>query len=252
MVRRKRGSTARLQYIGLGALSVLTAGALWIAFQPTPTPEPTTKASDYLATWKPESATVYPYMAIVGDSFAVDTEQTAWPSRTARCSSHWLAQNGRLGTGFWNDGDNLQAYWHPDRVAAATRKPPALIILESSYNDSWRAQDHRADVEEAIVRSVEAYRAAAPKAKIVILGPLWAKKPLGPGIPNNQAAMQAAAERTGVTYINAVDWLPSEDYTTKDGMHPSDAGHTLLAGKLLVALKAEGLIESTGGCESLR
>lgn len=209
------------------------------------------KVADYYSNPPTVQAVEWPMMAIVGDSFAVDERGTSWMRRTAWCAAHQVTVSGGLGTGFWNDGDNIGNYRDPDRMNPVLAGQPRLVILESSYNDSFRAERYQDEVRDAIVQTVDAYRAIVPDAKFVIVGPIWAQKPNTVGVENNRLAMREAAAIAGVTYIDAIDWLPNPGFTGTDGKHPNEQGHMKLTAELIVALKDAGLVETTGGCESL-
>lgn len=246
--RRIKAST-----IGLAVLVLLTGGAVAATElqMRQPPPPATAQAAEYLATVPatPTPAPVLPVMSIVGDSFAL-ADSDAWPKRTARCAGYQTQLSGVRGSGFVAAGEDVP-YGSPKRVAAVTKKAPSIIILETAYNDSWRADYEPETVEKAITETIKAYKASAPKAKIVVVGPFNTEDVKSPGINNNKAALETAAKAAGVTYIDAMKWLPSPEYIGPDGKHPSTKGHRYIAGQLLVALKNQGIIKTTSGCENL-
>lgn len=223
----------------------VVGGALVLADR---TPPPTSqKVQDYLATASATTAkTKAPGMAVVGDSYSI-AKTDGWFRRTSFCTRHSLAFSGVAGSGFVNPGESVP-FGSPTRISAVTESSPDIVIFQTAYGDSAAARRDPALVEQATVDTINAYKKVAPKAKYVILGPFAPAGVNTSGIPNNLAALKAAAERTGATHISGLSWLPTPDLLGATLKQPNDKGHRRITAHLVDSLKAKGLIESTGGC----
>lgn len=243
---------ARKRIIGASVLTgMLVVGAGISGYAMYKTSEPAADA----ATYTPSAPSIakfpdLPVMAIVGDSFA-SSAPNDWAPRTARCAGYEPVISSVISSGFYNPGRGVK-YGHPSRLNVVTKDRPEIVIFETAYNDARRAETDPDWIEKSAIETIEAYRKVVPKAKFVILGPFPTDRFHGPNVTNNIAALNAAAAATGALHIvPTLAWQPTTEHTDADLAHPSDKGHRFLAGKLLLALRDNGVIESTGGCENL-
>lgn len=246
-------SGSALNRLKAGAVVVALAAGVGASFfveqaVKTSTPPPASeKVADYLTATPTETAKQKPpVMAVVGDSYTL-VQSGGWFRNTAACAGHTLALSAVGGSGFIDEGDS-PPFGDPKRIAAVTKPVPEIVILETAYNDTAVARRDPARVERAAVDTINAYKKVAPKAKYVILGPFAPGINDKVGVENNLNALQAAAKQTGATHISGMSWLPTPDLIGDDLKHPNSKGHLRIAAHLVDSLKAEGLIESTGGC----
>lgn len=207
------------------------------------------QVSDKVAEYYSNPPTIAPdvpdgTLAVVGDSFSLD-RPTYWMSSVARCLDYRLVVNSAGGTGFFNPGESSVPYGDPARMAPIVKAKPDLVIFETAYNDSWRAEWDQDTVAASVAKTVAAYRKALPKAKFVIVGPLWAQRPIPKRIENNKAALIEGAEQSKTPYINALDWLPSSEYVGNDRLHPNDQGHREISKRMIEALTTSKVVK---GC----
>ncbi|WNT44924.1 esterase [Arthrobacter phage AbbyDaisy] len=215
------------------------------------TSQASAEAAAQASSYKPSAPSIapnWPAMAVVGDSFAMKRDD-AWPYRSAFCTGHFLALSGVGGSGFWNDGKG-ERYAAPARIAEVMQYDPDIIVLESAYNDSFRAEKMSWRLKQHVLETIKAYQKAAPKAKIVVFGPIWAIQRPTVGIENNREVLESAAKETGVLYVDGLGLLPDSTYTGKDLKHPNAKGHVQITSRLVGALKKAGMTGSNG-CENV-
>jgi hypothetical protein len=231
------------------SIAALTLAGVGVAgFSVYQTSQPSAEAAAYTPS-KPSIPKPWPVMAIVGDSFAMDRIDS-WANRTAFCTGHRMVMSGAGGSGFWNDGKGVR-YGDPSRIAAVTREQPEIIILESAYNDSFRAEEMSWRLSNYVRDTIKAYQKAAPQAKIVVFGPIWAIQPPTVGIKNNREVLATISEETGVTYVDGTGLLPTAEYTGKDLKHPSPLGHQQITSRVVSGMLAAGLPGASASCTNL-
>lgn len=135
-----------------------------------------------------------------------------------------------------------------------------LIVIASGYNDRAAvvaATYTSAQIGAEAALTVQAARAAFPQAAIIVTG-VWGGN-FGPGatVIAMEAAIESAVEALndpkvrflpistdvypwlfGTGYVGATNSSGNSDRTiTTDGIHPSDAGHTLIANRFAGAVR---------------
>lgn len=132
------------------------------------------------------------------------------------------------------------------REAATQRlSPEADVVLVFGSRNDGRQSD--AAMYEAALTLYTDLRTLAPKAEIIVVGPVWVDEFVPDFISANNQAMARAAAEANVRYVDAVaeGWFTGTDGSLigLDGVHPTDAGHVYLADKIypLLAETVEGL-----------
>jgi acyl-CoA thioesterase-1 len=126
------------------------------------------------------------------------------------------------------------------RLEWLLREPVAALVLELGANDGLRGQDVDS-LEANLVAIIRRTRAAHPGARIVLAG-MQAPPNLGPGyarrfrevFPRVARAESAALIPFLLDGVAAVDTL-----NLPDGIHPTPAGHRVLAETVWRALEPE-------------
>jgi lysophospholipase L1-like esterase len=150
---------------------------------------------------------------------------------------------GVPGTGYINNAANTQTtaiQRVPDIISAR----PDIIVSLNGHNDA--AFMTSADLQKGVTQWLTALRSnpATASAPIVMCG-LWCN------VPNGASAAAEGAITAAVTAFNDPDgaWMTGtgstaaptgtgncDVYVSADGVHPNDAGHTYLAGRLADAM----------------
>ncbi|HUF31170.1 MAG TPA: GDSL-type esterase/lipase family protein [Gemmatimonadaceae bacterium] len=136
---------------------------------------------------------------------------------------------------------DLQVRWHADTIALA----PDILSVLIGVNDYWHARDGNAsgtvaDYEREFTTLLEGTRAALPTLRILVLEPFvlrtgFVDDSWFPEFDARRAAARRVATRTGSTFIglqdrfNAAAMETGPEYWAADGVHPSPAGHALIA-----------------------
>jgi lysophospholipase L1-like esterase len=119
---------------------------------------------------------------------------------------------------------------------AATQRlsPDADVVLVFGSRNDGRQSD--AAMYEAAHTLYTDLGTIAPKAEIIVVGPVWVDENVPDFISANNQAMARAAADAKVRYVDAVadGWFTGTDGTLigQDGVHPTDAGHAYLADKI--------------------
>lgn len=117
----------------------------------------------------------------------------------------------------------------PDVVALK----PGMVVVQGGHNDSGSPE---AQVQAAARDVLSRLHAALPKAKIIVIGPIW---PSG-DVPQIERILEGdlkqIATAAGARFVDPIaDGWFSGGYAKligSDGTHPTDAGHARIA-KLL-------------------
>lgn len=235
------------QNVGLALLCVVTAGVVAFTFMPRTPPPMSAPVRAVVPLPTKAAPTPKGSIAAVGDSFASD-KATWWPAVLGSCTNNNVTVTQAGGSGFVAKGDGVP-YGDPSRVAVVAAAKPSLIVFITAYNDSWRADYDQPAVEAKVVETLRAYKAAVPDAKMLVVGPFWAKDPKPTNILNNRAALIAATAAEGVPYLDATPWVWAPEQLGKDGMHPNDAGHRdVIARNMLAELVRLGYAEDLANC----
>lgn len=247
--RRKRAKRNKIILATSGAVA-LAAVASAVTFAAVQAHEPEA-VSDKVASYyanppKVESRGPEGMLAVVGDSFSVD-KPTAWMHPLAKCLNYNLTVSGVGGSGFFAPGKDVP-FGDPKRMEPIVTAKPNLVIFETAYNDSWRAEWDPATITAKATETISAYQKALPKAKFVLVGPFWAQRPIPARMENNRKALIDTAKATKVTYLDALEWLPSTEYTGNDKLHPNDKGNVQIKDKLVEELTKAKVIS---GCSTV-
>ena len=176
----------------------------------------------------------------LGDSFTsgwngAGLGRHGWPAIVA-ASRGWRAVNRAVpGTGFLNPGWTNQPL--ASRVASTIRLKPDIVFVASGHNDSRWSASATADAADEAIRRL---RRALPNAVFVIVAPIWQN-----GSPPQRAVILRDRLRTRAAAIGAIFIDPLADrwfagsrpqLIGPDRLHPTDAGHRFMAGRVLAAL----------------
>ena len=192
------------------------------------------------AAWAPMRVPVGSTAVFLGDSFTsgwngAGLGRHGWPAIVA-ASRGWRAIDLAVpGTGFLNPGWTNQPV--ASRVAATIRLKPDIVFVASGHNDSRWSASATADAADSVIRRL---RRALPDAVFVVVAPIWQNStpPLRCLILRDRLRARAAA--IGAIFIDplAGRWFAGSrrQLIGPDRLHPTDAGHRFMAGRVLAAL----------------
>jgi len=223
-------------------LFVLCLIALVTGCQHTPpeyvshyTPSPTTQASAQPAI--PAAAAV----AIIGDSYTGGTAiggqgPDGWPALvTARLRQQGIdiapSVAADVGSGYATPGTGLGDMFS-NQIPKVVRKDDRLVVIFGSGGDPDVAPDQ---LQPAVRQTLDAVQAAAPKAKVVVIGPVSTNPDPSPSLLQTRDAIKTEADATGAVFVDpiAAKWFINRpDLVGPDGFTPTDAGHAYLADQI--------------------
>lgn len=250
--RRRRGLRRKLRRAGwkiaIVSVAALVAGGLVItallqgsASTPPPAAAPQPSAPT-------EAPTAPLTVAFLGDSYTGGSGMggvgaDGWPGLLSaaegwpfsRESSLWSAQGG---TGYLMAGDATQPL--PARAATAVEAQPDVVIVAAGINDVGRFQPEA--IRTAASETFSTIRAASPQTRIIAVGPFWpTTRAMSPDLDATRDAIYAAAQDAGVTdWIDPQPWMADIEIGA-DNVHPTDAGHQVLADRMSAALDGLGV-----------
>lgn len=128
---------------------------------------------------------------------------------------------------------------------AGTVKADAdYVVVMGGVNDASSFPAHRNDYPGIVGKTLDAAQAAAPGAKLVVVGPLW---PYAPGDGNIGAMNDIVREQANqhdAIFIDALQagWMSQpavKDHMLADKLHPNQDGYNALAADISGALKQQ-------------
>jgi len=119
-----------------------------------------------------------------------------------------------------------------DQVRRVVGKNNKLVVLFGSSKDQTTSVDN---LTSAIQRTVAKVRQAAPKARILMIGPAWVRPDPSAELLRARDVTRAQAEVAGADFVDplADKWFADRPHLIgTSGQYPNDAGHVLMAEKL--------------------
>lgn len=244
-VRRSSRSRRRWPTV-LGFLALLAAAG-WLTFYAL------SQSTDANGSPRPASTgapgTVVPgkvpQIDIVGDSYVAGSAEggTGAENWTKLIGSRFNARGQQVemnvmalpGSGYLARGSTDLVF----RETATLRLRPTadVVMVFGSRNDGRQTDKAMYQAAKSLYSDIHEI---APQAKVVVVGPAWVDAEVPDFIAANNVTMARAAEEENVQYIDALaeGWFAGseEGLIGEDGIHPTDAGHAYLAGKLFPVL----------------
>lgn len=188
-------------------------------------------------------------VAVLGDSFTTGTDyggvgSSGWPNlatlalrerginvamaRGAQKGAGWVTPNSE---GFVFSREAIR------NVSAAT----SLVVLFGSLNDGAAPLD---ELTVGVADTLSNIKRTAPNAELLVIGPptLGRGTPDEPGrIPAIRDAIKAQAEAAGAAFVDPIteNWFNNPELIGADGIHPTDAGHEMMAAKIAPLIAAQ-------------
>ncbi|WP_448614612.1 SGNH/GDSL hydrolase family protein [Modestobacter sp. URMC 112] len=223
--------------VGLVALVVLTPIAInrgEVSAESPVVPSRPDAGEPSTSTPAPTSATPTPdapeSLAVLGDEYSTgtgaDTPDQGFAELLAEGLGLTLAVSAGEGAGYTTGSPGGFLDLVPQAVAAQ----PDVVLVQGGIND--RRAD-RADIEQSAGATFDAIWESAPDAHIIALGAPFVPDLNAAAIQTTKDAVRAAAVARGIPFIDPADWLAVDDATLwADGVHPTSAGHRVLADRL--------------------
>jgi lysophospholipase L1-like esterase len=178
--------------------------------------------------------------AIIGDSYTEGAGATDWAAGYAyllAAAERWrpVVIDGISGAGYVKTGSARRPYTIAKAIPDAVRCRARVVLVVAGRNDAGFAQPQA--VERAARSDLQELRERLPRARIVVVGPIWQSTPVPMNvIATRNAVYSAAATIAGVSWIDPIAerWFTgsviagtpnASGFINPDGVHPNDAGH---------------------------
>lgn len=177
--------------------------------------------------------------AFLGDSYTTgvgaSTPALRWTTLVAQKEGWGEANFGEAGSGYITKGFDGTSYLR--RVQEVIDVRPDIVVVAGGQNDLAS----NGDVDAAVQATLELLREGLPVAKMYVVGPTWAQRQPPPKLVEIETAVRKAAAEVDAQFIPALDWIADRpDLMAPDNIHPNDAGHTLIADRVVAAVNGSG------------
>jgi lysophospholipase L1-like esterase len=174
-----------------------------------------------------------PLLGVLGDSWAQGAELEnpleAFPYGVADLTEMRVLVDGKQGTGYLNDGPCKDEPFD-ERLAAMLAADPDILILAMGLNDAV-LEDSNSAVEQAFQGVLK-----DRPSRVIVLAPFDPPTAPHTSVAELSNHVEAAAARAGFEFVSVNDdklsFLP-------DGIHPDEAGRSLIAKELAAVIENE-------------
>lgn len=241
---------ARLPYIGLAVLAVVTLGAIMFAFL-APQPEVPVSAKVQEVASAPPTAAIatgkVTVAAFIGDSYTggagASNPNKRWTTLVAK-QRGWFEKNyGLGGTGYVTEAGaegcgKAKCPNYAGVLDEVAKAEPNVLVISGGRNDRWSSESSFAAATTDLFQQA---KAKLPNARIFVTTPVWDDEQAPAEIERMRGQVTKAATAAGITVLDIGEPLQGQpSITAADGFHPNDAGYALLAAATNKALVASG------------
>ncbi|OZF51312.1 hypothetical protein CH291_07035 [Rhodococcus sp. 14-1411-2a] len=177
-------------------------------------------------------------VSVVGDSYSRGLPDTVvWPTLAAE-STGWSVNNVSIFSAGYvaTDGNGTYA----DQIDAAVADDPDVVFVVGGINDVGKPPEL---IMQRAIDTLGELARRAPRAKLVVMGPIWHEIPVPEAAAVIDDSVRAAASMLRLPYLSVVgeDWLVPEGMIQEDGIHPTEAGQRVLAQQIVASLENTGV-----------
>jgi lysophospholipase L1-like esterase len=186
-------------------------------------------------------------VAVISDSYTTGTDQgglgpknwttVAWRQLAAQGLSITPDVQAEGRAGYFIRGNRGHVF---DELTAAAVKPDdTLVVFFGSRNDMDAEPIALANM---INGAFQRARLTAPSARLLVIGPAWPTADPPASVLRIRDTLAFQAGVIGATFVDPIAqrWFVGRPYLIgPDGVHPTDAGHTYLAGKIAPLIGAQ-------------
>jgi lysophospholipase L1-like esterase len=206
-----------------------------------PSTNPEAAASTASAPSQPEPAT-RPKLTVIGDSYTGGSNMnsgpaTLWTTLASRKLNVQFQILAHGGSGYLARGPGSDTTTFVERAASVSSDAVAVVFFGSRNDPTDSARLYEA--------AFSAYRnasKAAPRAKLIVIGPPWVDEDPSPGLLENRDALKRAAGKAGAVFVDPIadNWFPNGSHLIgSDNVHPTDRGHKRMAERIEPVIAAE-------------
>jgi lysophospholipase L1-like esterase len=187
------------------------------------------------------------HIAVIGDSYTSGTDEggegpNAWTARAWQTLAHRgvqiaadVASEG--GAGYGVRGNHGSVF--EDLTARAVHTDDVLVVFFGSRNDQGVDPQQLAEIARD---TFDLARNTTPSARLLVIGPPWPTADVPGWVLQIRDVLNAQAHAAGAAFVDPIAgrWFVGRpDLIGADGVHPNDAGHAYLAGKIAPLIAAQ-------------
>ncbi|WP_170215058.1 SGNH/GDSL hydrolase family protein [Mycolicibacterium phocaicum] len=181
-----------------------------------------------------------PAVAVIGDSYTQGSSQGgvgeySWPEVAWRLMRE---QGVRVapeisavgGTGYLHKGLTQAAF--SDLIKEAVRPDDKVVVIFGGMNDTGEPIN---EVSIAVRQAFELVHERAPRARLVVIGPVWPGRNPERAVLAVRDVIRAHALNAGAVFVDPIQegWFTNRpDLIGADHIHPTDAGAVYLAERI--------------------
>ena len=187
------------------------------------------------------------HVAVIGDSYTTGIDEGglgpnswtthAWQTLGARGLRIAADVSAEGKAGYAVPGDHGSVF--EDLTARAVKPDDVLVVFFGSRNDQ--------DVDPGLLteRARNAFvlaRRFAPSARLLVIGPPWPTADVPGSMLMIRDVLNATARAAGAAFVDPIGdrwFVDRPDLIGPDGVHPNDAGHEYLAGKIAPLIRMQ-------------
>lgn len=240
-----RRARRALTLAGIGGLAAASVAVAAMALATPAPPPPSTQAASYLATpqVKPDPEVI----VAIGDSYTGGSNMgghTGTPNNWVIAASNNLrkdgldilqVERGLGGSGYVSRGPVGKVFG--EMIPANLFPQTDAVVFFGSINDQAQPIDQvRAAADKAWTQA----KKAAPNAKFIVIGPAWMRPEVPEDILAIRDTLKELAAKHKFQFIDPVaeEWFQNRpELIGSDTVHPTNAGHLLMAEKITPHLK---------------
>jgi lysophospholipase L1-like esterase len=186
-------------------------------------------------------------VAVIGDSYTTGSDQggngpNGWAPQVWRdLTDHGIAVTPTVvaegGAGYCTRGNHGSVF--EDLTVRGVKPNDVLVVFYGSRND-MKADPTRLSI--AMYGTLHLARQIARSAKLLVIGPPWPTANPPAEVLRIRDILGYQAQLAGATFFDpiAARWFVGKpELIGKDGVHPTDAGHTYMAEKIAPLIGAQ-------------
>jgi lysophospholipase L1-like esterase len=184
------------------------------------------------------------YVAVIGDSFTGGSSSggegpNGWPSIVTTMLANQgskvkLVVGAKSGSGYVRHSTRGSVPF-VNQIGQVVAAKDSLVVLFGSPYDQTSIPDRSDKLSATIMHTLAEVKKAAPKAKLLIIGPAWVQPNPPIGILQVRDLVKEQAESAGALFVDplAEDWFAGHpEMVGQNGDSPNDAGHVLMAARI--------------------